>query len=382
MCKLSFTFRLGLAIAIAAPCIGQANAEPPMRKKRVEYGIGRTESKSDKKKSKDANASISMELLTGSEGAGAKAREWSELLSKMNVTLTIRRARPGEKPDVSEQKAGTARSVQITGLLDSQGRALFSDRMLTIADSDKLASWLDDLRAYGAQGKPDGQPVWGLTREQFGVLHAALKKPLASDPKDLDFEKALAMFELPRDYPLKIDPGAARLLKRDQAQTVSQSLEGVSQGTALALVLQEYGLGFRPRRLPDGSLELAIESLKATHDVWPVGWRREHPIPEIAPVLFEFKVVSLEDLPLDEVLDTIAAKIRIPILVDRAGLAAKGIDFSKLTVTYPRDRTTWINVIKTFTAKAKTQFDVRIDESGRPFVWIAPLNTAERARKE
>src|SRR5262245_10075095 len=175
----------------------------------------------------------------------------------------------------------------------------------------------------------------------------------------------------------------SRLLNdHERDLTVSQSLEGVSQGTALAIILQEHGLGFRPRRLPDGSLELAVQSLKDGRDVWPVGWERQQPLPEAVPILFQFKVVNLEDEPLDEVLETIAEKAKIAVLTDSAGLAARGIDFSKLKVTYPRDRTTFINVLKTFTAKAKTQFEVRVDEAGKPFVWISPLNTARRSKKE
>jgi len=374
---------LSLVICMIVSDGGRLSAEPPMKKKRVEYGIGRAESKSDKKKGKSSTTQITIELLTGNSGNGPKAREWQELLATMDVTLTIRRGRPGEKPEVTELKAGSSRTVQVVGLLDSEGRALFSDRTLTVGENDKVAAWLDELRTYGAQGNPEGQKVWGLTPEQFGVLHAALKRPLAAEPKDLDLEKALRLFELPKDFPLKFNPDVGRLLKDPKGdKSVSQSLQGVSQGTALAVVLLDQGLGFRPKRLPDGSLELTVQSLKEGRDVWPVGWERQQSLPEAAPNLFQFKVVNLEDEPLDEVLEAIAEKAKIPVLIDRAGLAAKGIDFSKLRVTYPRDRTTFINVLKTFTAKARTHFEVKVDEAGKPFIWIAPLNMAERSKKE
>lgn len=374
-----------LSVAVAlVPAAGDLSAQPPARKKRVEYGIGRPEPKSDKKKKGDSTTLITMEILTGDDGNGPKAREWSETLGKMDLTLTVRRGRPGEKPEVTERKAGGAlRTVQVVGLLDSQGRLLLADRVLALGENDKLAAWLEDLRTYGAQGSPEGQPVWGLTKEQFGVIHAALKRPLVSEARDLDLEQALALFELPKECPLKLNPEVTRLMKdRKRTATVGQSVQGLGQGTALAVILREQGLGFRPRRLPNGSVELSVQSLKEGRDVWPVGWPRQQPIPETAPALFQFKTVNLEDEPLDEVLDAIAGQVKMPLLIDQPALAAKGIDFSKLKVTYPRKRTTWIEVLKTFTAKAKTELDVRVDEAGRPFVWIAPLNTADRSGKE
>lgn len=375
------TLILGLALGALSAGGDRLSAAPPARKKRVEYGVGRPDSKSEKKPGKDSTTQITIELLTGNEGNGTKAREWSALLSSMDVTLTVRRARAGEKPGVSERKAGSVRTVDAVGLLDSEGRALFPDRVFSLAENDKVAAWLDELRAYGARGKPDGQPVWGLSREQFGALHAALKRPLLAEPRDLDLDKALALFEFPREFRLKLDPGVAPRIKDSKRPlSVGQSLEGVSQGTSLAVILLEHGMGFRPRRLKDGSTELAVVSLKDESNVWPVGWERQHAVPEVAPALFQFKVVNLEDEPLDEVIEAVAENVKMPILLDRAGLAAKGVDFSKLKVTFPRNKTTWINVLKTFTAKAKTELDVRVDESGKPFVWITALNSADRSK--
>src|SRR5205814_7728182 len=61
---------------------------------------------------KAPNTMINMELLTIGDGVGLKAREWQEILSKMDVTLTIRNGRSSEKPEVTERKAGgTLRTV-------------------------------------------------------------------------------------------------------------------------------------------------------------------------------------------------------------------------------------------------------------------------------
>jgi len=334
---------------------------------------------------KTPNTMINVELLTVGDGVGLRAREWQEILSKMDVTLTIRTGRSNEKPEVSERKAGgTLRTVMLRGILDNKGRLIFPDQVFATSDSGKLAAWLDELRTYGAQGNPDGRPAWGLTKEQFGVIYAALKKPLAFDPRDFDLNKALQKFELPGEHPLKFTASAARLL--NQGPKLSQSghtLQAISQGTGLAILLREQGLGFRPRRLPDGTVELTVSPLEEGGEVWPVGWPPQETGPETAPALFEFRTIDLEDeVPLDEVLEAASDQLGIPIAIDRHSMDAKGIDLAQVKITHPRKRTTWITALNSFTFKAKAKFEVLIDEAGKPLIWVTPLATPPRKAKD
>jgi hypothetical protein len=325
--------------------------------------------------------SITVELLTGSDGLGLKAREWVEVLGKLDVVVTVRTGRPDDKLGVTESKGGGAlRTVRVVGALDSKGRFLLPDQTFTQDDSQRLSAWIKDLRVYGALGDPGGQPVWGLTKEQFGVIHTALKKPLASDTKDVPVAKAVTMFQVPPEHPIVFTAAAARSLKgRGERAQVSQSLAGVSQGTALAVLLAEQGLGFYPRRLPDGKIELSACTLDESREIWPVGWPREREIPDTAPALLQFKTIDLDDEPLDEILEAISSQIRLPILIDRAGLAAKQVDLAEVKITYPLKKTTWITAIKEFTFKAKAKAEVLLDEAGQPFLYIVPLDAPSRA---
>src|SRR5262249_7227432 len=234
-----------------------AAAEAPM----VLAQSGRGKPRLDRKpldpkaeKKKISSTLITVELLTVGDGVSVKAREWMEVLSKMDVTLTIRPGRANEKLEVTEKKSGgTLRNVTVRGMLDNRGQLTFPEKTFAESDTGKLAAWLDELRTYGAQGNPDGRPAWGLTKEQFGLVHGALKKALAFDPKEFEVARALEKFEFPKELPLRFSSAAARVLK-DRAGTaeVGQSLEGISQGTALAVLLSDQRLAFRPRRLPDG----------------------------------------------------------------------------------------------------------------------------------
>lgn len=339
--------------------------------------------RSDAGKKKTPVTTITVELLTGPTGVGLKARQWAEILNKLDVVVTVRNGRSDDKVGVTEKKAGgTLRSVLVVGFLDSSGKLIFPDQIFTEDDAEKLAAWINELRLYGAQGDPNGRPVWGLTKEQFGVIHAGLKKPLVTDTRDVEITKAVGLFDLPKEHPVRFSAEAvARLKERGGQLKVSQSLQGVSQGTALAVLLAEQGLGFRPRRLPDSTVELTVYPLEEKSNVWPVGWPRENNVPDTCPELFQFKNVELDDEPLDEILEAVASVIKIPILIDRQGLASKGIDLAQVKITYPRKRTTWAEALKSFTYKAKSKVEVLVDEAGKPFIWITPIDAPTRPQK-
>jgi hypothetical protein len=339
--------------------------------------------KGEKKKSSNSTM-ITVELLTIGDGTGLKAREWMEVLGKMDVTLTVRPGRPTEKIEITERKSGGGlRTVTVRGMLDSKGQLIFPDQTFTQSDVGKLAAWLDELRTYGAQGNPDGRPAWGLTKEQFGVIHSALKRPLDTEPRDVELSKVIERLTLPADVPLRFSTAAARILKdRESRAAVEQSLKGISQGTALAVILNDQGLAFRPRRLPDGTVELAVTTADEGGGAWPVGWPRRQSPPETAPALFEIKTIDLQDEPLDGILEAAAGVIGIPILIDRPALAAKNIDLAQVKITYPRKRTTWITALNSFTYKAKARPEILIDEAGKPFLWVTPLANPPREQKE
>lgn len=326
---------------------------------------------------------VSVQLLTDDEAGSLKAYRWGQVFEKLKVSVTIRRSTPKDQPGVTEKKSPEGvRQVQVTGRLDRTGRVLIGDRAFTEEDTSKLGAWLDELREYGAQGSPAGQPAWGLTKSQFTVIFDALAKPFSSDPKGRTLDEAIKLFQAPSDSPLRPSAAATGVL-REKGSTlqVGQSLSGVSQGTALSVILAEHGLGFRPKRAPNGAVDLALVTLAEEKDVWPVGWPRQTPGPQTAPQLYKFMPmpIELEDIELDAVLEAASDVIAMPVLVDKAGLAARNINLSQAKISHPRKRTTWGLALGTILPQANLKFELLVDEAGKPLVWITPIQTPRRA---
>ncbi len=219
--------------------------------------------------SKLPDTHLEIQLLTGNDGANRTAQRWSEYFQKMNVAVRIRRATPRDEPGVTEKNIGNSvRRVIVIAGMDRQGRLILPGRMFSLSQGGRLSEWLDELRTYGAQGSPEGQPAWGLTKEQLDQVLLPLKRPLTIDPLGKDLLAAMVLFapiwnrETCRFTsllkPRRLWPNRA------ERRLYPQSLVGLSRGTALAILLRHYGLCFTPQRTPTGDLELSVRDITKT----------------------------------------------------------------------------------------------------------------------
>ena len=61
------------------------------------------------------------------------------------------------------------------------------------------------------------------------------------------------------------------------------------------------------------------------------------------------------------------------MLFDHNALARQGIDADKATVSHPQQRTTYSLALRKMLGKIRLKFEVRIDEAGKPFLWVSTL---------
>jgi hypothetical protein len=347
-----------------------------------------------------SRTNVRIELLTaGNGGAAVKAQEWSRTLSGLGYSARIRRPLLDDRPEVSERTQGPLRFVSIVGEIDRRGNLVLGDRVFAASEVAELKDWLAEIKKYGAQGSPENRPLWGLSRAQFDDVYAGLSQTVTGDVAGKPLDEAIEQLGLPIEHPVVFNATARERREHPDARIgVSRSVAGLTSGTALAFVLNEYGLGFQPERTPDGGIVLSVRPLPIAKDrktadpaapqFWPVGWELEGPsesstpvaenstrLPDrkqIAPGLFQLKNFAFADSPLTEVLAAAETEGKVPVLVDRAGLDSAGIDLDKCRVQLDPRPSSWSLALRYATYPHRLGTDLRRDEAGNPLVWVSP----------
>jgi hypothetical protein len=320
---------------------------------------------------------VSIEILTGSSGLVLKLNQWRTVFQNLGVSVRVRQVVLNERPETRERKQGPLRLVKVVGWLDRSGTLVFASHSFSLNEREKLKEWIDELKAYGAEGSPEGKPAWGLNKTVFIAINKTLSEPVKQDTAGLPLETAISKLELSKQYPLRFSLDARNQLREKAAlkRTVHQNVKTLSKGTALAILLREQEFGFRPLRTPSGSVELVVEPFSKTTDLWPVGWPLPDTLPRFKafPVLFKITPIAFQDVKLTDLLDSVSAKTGHMIILDRDHLMQKGIDPDKLVVSFPYRKISWALMLRRVTAPHHLRREYRLDEQGHPFIWITTL---------
>lgn len=325
---------------------------------------------------KAGETEVSLELIATATAATEHAQAWGQRLQKLEIQFQTRQAVAGDKAEVKEKQLGRLRRVTVVAVLDRNGKIVCHDRAFTLAEADKLAEWIRELKTYGAQGAPQGKPLFGLDDRQFVAVMRELSVPVEIDVEGLSLEAALAKLPLPEKHPLRMSPEAQRAARTlDADKKLRTHARGLSVGTALAATLGEFGLSFKPLRTPEGKIELSVSPRDAGQDAWPIGWPLdpEKPQGQLVPALFKTVPVALDDVPLTDVLTAASQASEVPLLIDHHAIERAEIDLSELKVTMPNRKTTWGLLLRQVTFPHKLGRRIVADDSGKPFVLITTL---------
>ncbi|MGV2332619.1 MAG UNVERIFIED_CONTAM: aldose 1-epimerase family protein [Planctomycetaceae bacterium] len=173
------------------------------------------------------------------------------------------------------------------------------------------------------------------------------------------------------------DDAVARSLQPRSEQVPEQlELTGVSRGTALAIVLAQYGMGFRPVLTKQGTFVVEVCSGGEADNLWPVGWKTLEPTPDVLPAWLKSIPFSIEDADLTSLLEAVAGKLQIPAYTSVHALAAAGRSLDELTWSRTGKLSPFA-MLRTVGEKYELGFDVRADEAGRLFLWATTRQQAD-----
>jgi hypothetical protein len=364
-----------VTVAWVIPADAQLYQVVPPRSSRL-----RTTQPASSSSTGDSDTRITVELLTGTEGVGLQAQQWETVFEHAGILSRIHQESPGDKISVREKQYGKLREIFLVGRLERNGSLAFPGRHFARSESAAFDEWLRELKVYGAQGNPTGKALWGLSHEQFEAMIGALGAPVDQEVAGLSFDEALRGLQLPDQYPFRFSIAAQQTLAEPglKKRPGRLQLRGIARGSALAMFLSQYGLGFRPNRTPKGKLELVGLRTEDGQALWPIGWD----IPEgaypaaVAPKLFQQTQVDLKDQKLSDVLDAIADRTGIPVRVDSTSMAARGLDLNSILVNASGQHMTWTRLLSTITSPSLLTPSLRTDEAKKPFVWVTSVKNA------
>lgn len=318
---------------------------------------------------------LEIDILSFSVSGDPSAQKWGKVFEDLGYSVRIRNGQDA-KHGVTEKLRGSLRFVTASGLLGRDGKLSFGQSSFQLNESERLREWIEELKIYGAQGTPEGQPLWGLSRAQFAVVNDQMTNPLTVSTPGQSLPTLVKALQDDAQLPIRLHTTTTVWLgEAAHDRPITVDVAGFTTGTGLAIALNEIGTGLRPVRTPTGQIEYEILALDQLKDPWPMGWEphAETPRNQITPHLFEMGVVGFDNSPLSEVLAAIQIESKTPIVIDTRRSLAKKIDVTKLTVSSPRKKTAWALVVSQCVRQVGLYNSYRQDEAGRGFVLVAPF---------
>ena len=317
-----------------------------------------------------AAARVELELIADSSGGAALAfQEWMQTLGRAGVkNIRLRTAEATDRVGI-ETRGSTDNPVYVvTGTVVSRDELLLPCGRFKRSDAARAAQWLDDLAERGPPNRREAHPAFGLTASQIQRVREDLAKPVVFSTQGMTRSEAVEKIGSRLAIPIQV---AGRLAAAGDDK-VAEELSGVSCGTALACVLRPLGYGLVPRPTAEG-LAYGVGKARLDQEVWPIGWPPEKPLVQTMPSLFEFHNVNVQNVAATKALEAIATRLKVPVLMDYNAMARHGVDPAKTLVSLPSARTTYSLALRKLLFHARLKFEVRVDEAGKPFLWITTV---------
>ncbi|QDU81171.1 hypothetical protein Pla110_29090 [Polystyrenella longa] len=331
---------------------------------------------------KVSSTQIEFELLTGARGQDVTARQWYDFFSDLMIPLRIRQTIGKEEPSITEEIRNGVRHIHIVGVVEINGDVKLTAGRAKQNEKEKFKTWIASLKEYGALGDPAGKPLWGLSEEQYAFVRLELSTNVKADLKKSNFAEGLSRIGLPAALPVVLTDETKNHLRNVDLREFQfpENLGGISLGSSLAIFLREFGLGFAPTRLPDGRIVLTIDPLEEDGTQWPVGWDWEGYPKQIAPSFYARTTVRVRDFTLNEFIEFIEKGTGIPIVIDHNNFRAIQLNPDDLKLTIRPDVTAWNLLLNKGLSPLRLRAERRIDETGKPFLWVGPTSTLIRQR--
>jgi hypothetical protein len=327
---------------------------------------------------------IDFEILMQSQPSyRINAQEWGRALQPSGYSPRFRQPAPGEAVRIENVNRGETIEVHVVAGMAADGSLKLGADRFQIRDVDRLIEFLDELARFGAAGPPESDPKWGLTNEQLLEVTRILSEPLTDDVTLESPLATLSAMGLPDRIGLNFTDAAREVAlgRKPPSAPEALALTGFTKGTAFAIVLSQYGLGFRPQATSQGGYALEIDRGGEASNLWPTGWRTKEVVSSVLPAyLKSIPVTNVNKTPASEIVAGVSKWLKIPQFESRWELAAAGRELEQLNYTRADGKMTPGALLMALSDKFELGFDVRCDEAGKLFLWCTTQEEAKAFR--
>lgn len=311
---------------------------------------------------------VELEVATQRGAPLTAAQTWQQVLAEAGADgIRIYEAQGGEEPTIEQAGTDAEPVYRVLGILTARDVLILPGGKFSARDRGRLQEWISRLREQGPM-ESAGAP-FGLSARQLEAVRADLGQAVRSATRDQSAEEVVAALASRLQHDLQLEAEDRALLA--DAPPCADEFQGLAVGTALAAVLRNAGLVLVPSAA-GGQLQYRVVSAGSTEDAWPAGWPAEAKPIDVLPTLLEFVNAEIEDIPLVEAVAGVAERIGAPVVYDQVALAFHEIDLT-LPVSQAKTRTPCTQLLRRLLFQGKLKHELRIDDGGRPFLWITTL---------
>ncbi len=330
-----------------------------------------------------AQVAFEWEVIAEPGVQAAAMHDWVAAMTRQDVGQVRLRTAPTVPSPYVEQGQGGA--VRVVAVLTTHNTLQLPNMTVPLSELHRLHDWMDGVRksadaAHSADSASTavGPPMaFGLSAVQLVDLRRTLSVPMNENTVSRPAHELMKVVRRLAGIPIQLTPAASAVMR--ERYDIQDALQDVSLGTATAAILRPLGLVLVPSSSA-GQLELTVMEFKESNEFWPVGWPPDRPAHEVAPQLFEYLPVDIDDVSLAEALAALQSRLQMPLLFDYNGMARHDLNISQVRVTIQPTRTYYKRALDRVLYAARLRAELRVDEAGKPFLWIAPHTGAPKKK--
>ena len=329
-------------------------------------------------------------LIQPTVSHNVSTRRWSPIFQKLGQSVTFRSGRTGERVSTLETDHAGRKGVKVIGLLNNDGTIRFPGKTFNSAKPSEVAVWLERLKQHGARGPVNEDATWGLSTDDFKKIVNLLAAPVNATVRDggaindvtvindvtaindVTVTSAIDSLDLPKSLQIRFTDKARLKAAQPAARIANQppDCSQLTKGSALAVVLAQFGLGFRPKKNRDGRYVLEVDVGSEGDNLYPVGWKNEAPITIAVRNLVKRFDVSLEDQNTNLVIQLLAKKLELPYAYSADALVKARKNPDELKYSRKSGKASAYRLIESIEARHGLGISFRTDEAGQIFMWV------------